>query len=122
MASMFWPACTFTFVPNADSMPTCNVGVNAAPLARTKAAESTPYFLSDDDAVAQSSMAFAASAGFTSASASPWSQGIALSPGLPEQSSSPQTGVPPSGAGWSVSIAPGFTLGSQSLQSPAFGD
>src|SRR6185312_11880043 len=72
-------------------------------------------------AVAHSSMALAPSIGVRSVRASPWSHGFALSPGLFEQSSSPQKPAPPS-AGWcQVSIAPGFTLGSQSLQSPAFG-
>ena len=50
-------------------------------------------------------------------SASPLSQGIAASPGMPSQSSSPHVAIPPS-LPWSTSMAPGFTLGSQSLQSP----
>src|SRR5579859_8071466 len=66
-------------------------------------------------------MAFAPSAATTSSSASPVSHGIALSPGLPSQSSSPQVGAPPSALVCRTSMAPGFTLGSQSLQSPPLG-
>ena len=75
---------------------------------------------SDIEAVAHSSMALAPSAATTSSRARPWSHGFALSPGIPLQSSSPQTGGPPSVC-CRTSTAPGFTFGSQSLQSPWFG-
>src|SRR5580704_17950723 len=63
-------------------------------------------------------MARAPSSALVSASASPVSQGC--TPRLPSQASFPQKGAPPSGV-CQTSIAPGLTLGSQSLQSPSAG-
>src|SRR5580704_9032392 len=63
-------------------------------------------------------MVRAPSSALTSSSASPVSQGC--TPLLPSQASFPQKGAPPSGV-CQTSIAPGLTLGSQSLQSPSAG-
>src|SRR5271170_1964105 len=67
-------------------------------------------------------MALAPSAGSTSASTRPVSQGTGGS-NLPSQFASISGPRPPSGPGTgTTSMAPGLTLGSQSLQSPWAGD
>src|SRR5690242_9549642 len=102
-------------------MPTSGPCTQLPPSARTYFASSTPHFFfgSFADAVWQRSIAFAPSIGTTSVSARLSSQGPSTLSTLPSQSSSAAGGTPPSASAIaSTSIAPGFTLGSQSLQSP----
>ena len=118
-ASMFWPPCGLTLFPQTLSMPTWRPGAaNAAPLARTYCALITPHVFCGRGGLAvvvrHSSMAFAASPGATSSSASPVSHGAGGSY-VPSQSWSTWLGSP------GRSKAPGLTVGSQSLQSPSAG-
>ena len=88
--SMFAPPWAWTFEPNPLWMPVWSPGRRTAsrPRARTPP-RGRPSCAPASVACAQSSIAFAASRGFASSSASPWSQACALPPGLPSQSSSP---------------------------------
>src|SRR5262245_41277018 len=100
-------------------MPTCLLTMNGVPSARTYWALVSPQLV--PLASWQRSMARAAFFGSGSSSASASSQVGAMLSTVPSQSSSAGTGRPPSAPGsvTTTSIAPGFTLGSQSLQSPS---